>query len=202
MATTLEHPPTSSGAASVSEVAPANVCAALSRLAKDCSSRPKLYRESLQVVASYYSSPYATIRITQSTSTLDERVRVETEDFAMWESTAEEVLLESQAENQSIARMYGVEGTPLQVVVLAVPVCEMPDRPIGSMSVIVRCDNASTARVYLGEFAALVSLIASAAGQIGAKKALVAQDDSALKRAVVKASDFQSLHELAICCYE
>ena len=60
-----------------------------------------------------------------------------------------------------------------------------------------RCDNATMAKVYLGELAALVSLIAARARLMRAQGICVPEDDSAVKRAVVKAADFQSLHELA-----
>jgi hypothetical protein len=65
------------------------------------------------------------------------------------------------------------------------------------MSVIVRCDSEALAGAYLGEFAALVSLVANTTGRIGSGTAPTSPDDHALKRAMVKAADFQSLHELA-----
>ena len=189
---TLERPP-----ADTIERIPIDVCAALSALGESCRSKSKFYREALQAIARHFGAPYAAIRITQSASTLDESVRSDSDDTRMWESAAEEVLLDSQAENGQIARLYGIEGTSLQVAALAVPVCEQADRPIGALSVIARCDSATYARAALGELTALVSLIAIRAGLIGLKGAIPPEDDTALKRAVVKAADFQSLDELA-----
>lgn len=192
MPITLEHP-----AAETGERTPADVCATVSELGETCRTKSKFYREALRVVAGHFGSPYAAIRITQSASELHERVTSETGDTETWESVAEDVLLESQAENVPIARLYGIKGTSLQVAALAVAVCEQPNRPIGAMSLIARCDNATFAKAYLGELAALVSLIATRARLIGSKGTWASEDDGALKRAVVIASDFQSLHELA-----
>ena len=192
MTTTLEHP-----AAETSKRTRVDICARLSELGETCRTESKFYREALRAVAGHFGSPYAAIRITQTASTLVERVTSETGDAVPWESVVENALLESQVENVPIARFYSVEGTSLRVAVLAVPVCEEPNRAIGAMSLITRCDNATLAKVYLGELAALVSLIATSARLIGAKGTLASEDDSALKRAVVKAADFQSLHELA-----
>ena len=190
--TTLEHPPTESG-----EVALPDVCASFAEIVENTQSKSGFYREAVRAVAEHFAAPYAAIRITRSTSTLDERVASEAGDRATWESAVENALLESQAENTPIARLFAVEGTPLQVAVLTAPICERANCPKGTMSVVARCDDASMAKVYLGEFAALVALVANHARQIGAPQASASQDDSALKRAVVKATDFQSLHELA-----
>ncbi|MEA1950177.1 MAG: HlyD family efflux transporter periplasmic adaptor subunit [Planctomycetota bacterium] len=192
MTTILENPPTETD-----EGTTIDICATLNELGESYRSISKFYREALRAVAKHYGSPYAAIRITRSASTLDERATLAADDPIMWEPVAEEVLLESQAENVPIARLYGVEGTSLQAAALATPVCEQTNRPIGALSLIVRCDNAASAKAYLGELAALVSLIATRARLIDSKRTSASQDDSALKRAIVKAADFQSLDELA-----
>ncbi len=185
MSTTLEHP-----TAENHQETPVDVCAVLAELGESCRTKSRFYREALRAVASHFASPYAAIRITQAASTLHEHVTAETDDGVAWESAAEDALLHSQAENVSIARLYGVKGTSLKVAVLAVTVCERPNRPIGAISLIARCDNATFAKAYLSELAALVSLIATRARQIGAKGTSATQDDSALKRAGVKATTF------------
>lgn len=189
---TLDNSATKTG-----ERTPVDVCATLSEIGEKCQSKSKLYREALQAVAEHYGSPYAAISITHSASTLDEHVALDDEESTIWASAAEEAMLESQAGNIPIASLYRMKGTSVQVATLAVPVCEQPNRPIGAISLIIRCDNTAMAKVLLGELTALVSLIATRARAIGSKGVTTPEDDSALKRAVVKATDFQSLHELA-----
>lgn len=189
---TLDNPATKA-----SKKTPVDVCATLGDLGENCQSKSNFYRKALKTVAEHYGSPYAAIRITHSTSTLEEHVTSDDEDAAMLVSAAEEALLESQAKNVPIARLYRIKGTSFQVAALAVPVCEKPNRSIGAISLMIRCDNAMLAKVLLGELTALVSLIATRARIIGSKGATTPEDDSALKRAVMKANDFQSLHELA-----
>ncbi|MBN2296744.1 MAG: HlyD family efflux transporter periplasmic adaptor subunit [Pirellulales bacterium] len=176
---------------------PVEVCAVLAGLGESCHSTSKFYRQALEAIAEHFGSPYAAVRVTHSASTLDEHVKAEEDDTLMWASAAEEALLDSQAQNIPIARLYGVAGTSLRVAALAVPVCEQANRPIGAISLIARCQNAAVAKVFLSELTALVSLIATHARVIGSKGKLGTEDDSALKRAVVKAADFQSLYELA-----
>ncbi len=177
-----------------------DVCAALIELGKSCRSGEKYYREALQFVANHFGSPYSAIRVTHATSTIEEHVRSETDDVAAWESEAEYVLLESQVKHTPIARMYEVQGTPVKVAVLAIPICEPDGGLVGAMSVIVRCESLKIAKLYLGEFSAIVSLIASTAWQISMPSSpggtQNTKNDQAVERAVVKASDFKSLHEL------
>ncbi len=197
MTSTLEQPTPKVDTQTVGDTASGDICATLNGLAEECSSRATFYRAALTAVAEYYGSPYVAVQITQSASMLDERVHGQIEDSAIWKSAVDEVLLESQVDDKQIARLYTVEGTSLQVVALAVPICDQTGLPIGSMSVIVRCDDSSFAPMYLGEFAALASVVSNAAKKFDTNTTRTTQDDSSLKRAVVKASDFQSLHELA-----
>ncbi len=190
--TTLEQP-----AAEKKKSTPLEICTKLGELGESCGSTSKFYRQAMEAVAEHFGSPYAAIRITHSTSTLDDNMTAADDDTLLWVTAAEEALLDSQAENLPIARLFGVAGTSLRVAALAVPVCEQANRPIGSVALIVRCENAAVAKILLGELTALVSLIATRAWSIGSKGNTDAGDDSALKRAVVKATDFQSLHELA-----
>jgi HlyD family secretion protein/biotin/lipoyl-binding protein/GAF domain-containing protein len=192
MTTTLEHPP-----AEKVEQKSVDICAILSELGASCRSKSKFYREALQAIAKHFGSPYAAIRITHSASSLDESVCLDSDNSQMWELAAEEALLDSQAENGPIARLFAIEGTSLQVAVLAIPVREQANRSIGALSVIVRCESATCSRAILGELAALVSLIETHSRLSGVKGAIPQGDDTALKQAVMKATDFESLDELA-----
>lgn len=192
MTTALEYP-----AEKTEEQAPLDVCAVLNELSESCRSKSKFYREALRAVAEHYVSPYAAIRITQSARTLDERVTLPSDDPVAWESAAEEVLLRSQADNIPIARLYGIKGTSLQAAALAVPICEQHHSPIGAMSLIARCEDAAFMKVCLSELTALVSLISTLARMFESKAQPDQENDNALKRSIVKATDFESLHELA-----
>ncbi len=192
MTTTLEKQPTQTQ--NVSD----DLFAALNEIGEKCRSKSKYYREALRAIAGYFRSPYATIRITESTHTLDERVHQTPDDAETWEAAAQEVLLRSQVDNEPIARLYGIKDTDTKAALMAVPVCENAQSPIGAMAIVSCCNDASLAKAHLREYSALVSLIATRAQLIGANaKSPSSEDDSSLKRAFVKAADFQSLHEMA-----
>ncbi|MBM4090791.1 MAG: HlyD family efflux transporter periplasmic adaptor subunit [Planctomycetes bacterium] len=192
MATALNN-----SAPATAEEARADICAALCELAATCQTKPKYYRGALRALATHFGSPYAAIHVAQATSTVDERASSETDNIVIWEPVAEEALLESQAENVPIARLYGIAGTSLQAAVLAAPLCEPPDRPIGALVVVARCDNRPLAKALLGELVALAALTATRARVIEADRASGTGDDTALMHAFVKAVDFESLHDLA-----
>lgn len=157
----------------------------------------QVYRQALEAIAGHFGAPYASLRVTHATSTLDEQVNSADGQMAQWASMAGELSLESQAENTPLARLFTVTGTSLRVAVLAAPVCEQVNRPIGAFSLIVRCQNTATAKMLLNELTALVTLMATQAGPTTNTQSSEVKKDDALKRAVVKATDFQSLHELA-----
>jgi len=192
MPTTLEHSPIETHEESSSDV-----CVALFDLNENCRSQVDYYRKALHVLAVHFGSPYAAIRINHAASTLDERVRSETDDSTIWEAAVEEAILDCHTEGVPLTRMYEIKGTSFQAAVLAVPVCETPGCPIGAMAVIVGSDNELFTKACLGEFAALVALTTSLTLPTGTSPSRDAGDDSALKRAMVKSSDFQSLHEMA-----
>jgi hypothetical protein len=161
-----------------------------------CQTPTEYYREALGAVARHFASPYASIRITQLTSTLEESVQDESAKSIRWESVVEPLLLESQVNNGPLARLYQVQGTDIQVVVLAVVVCDKPHSPIGSLALVARCDREDLSKVYLTELGSIVSLLATHASLLGPNRS-VAQNDDQLKQSIVKAADFESLHELA-----
>jgi biotin carboxyl carrier protein len=179
-----------------SQPAAMDVCAVLGELGESCQTQSEYYRESLQAVARHFASPYAAIRITHLASTLDERSHDESVDTICWESVVEPLLLDCQANNIPITRLFKIEGTAYQVAVMAAPVCDKPHRPIGALAMVTRCDQADLAKVYLAELGAMVALLATHASHLGPNRATVSDDDR-LKRSVVKAADYESLHELA-----
>jgi hypothetical protein len=124
MTTTREHRPAKADEQTSRPRFSGDICATLGELGQSCRSAAKFYRDALRAVASHYESPYSAIRMTWSASTLDERVRAETDDIAMWESAAEDVLLDSQAQNVPISRLHEDEATSMQATVMAVPICE------------------------------------------------------------------------------
>jgi biotin carboxyl carrier protein len=189
--TTLERP-----TADQSRSTPIDVCSVLGELVEICQTPSEYYREALNAVARHFASPYASIRITQLTNTLEESVQDESANSIRWESVVEPLLLESQVNNGPLARLYQVHGSELQVVVLAVVVCDKPHSPIGSLALVVRCDRDDLSKVYLAELGSIVSLLATHASLLGPNRR-VAQSDDRLKQSIVKAADFESLHELA-----
>jgi len=104
----------------------------LEQLAGECGSKWKFYRQALAVVARHFGSPYAAIRVAQPAGTLEERVTSETADAGLWEPVIEDMLLESQAENSALARLYRVGGDLTRAVLMAVPVCEASGQPTGA----------------------------------------------------------------------
>ncbi len=173
-----------------------DVCTVLGELGGSCQTQTEYYREALNAVAGHFASPYAAIHITQLASTIDERVQKDSDTPIHWESVVEPLLLESQTNNAPIVRLFTVEGTSLQVAVLATAVCDQPHHPIGALALVASCDRADLAKAYLAELGAMVSLMAMHALLLDSHQAVVYEDDR-LKQAVVKAADFESLHELA-----
>jgi hypothetical protein len=192
MTTTLEKP-----TRETQEKSPVDICASLRELCESSRTKKKFYHEALHAIAEYFGSPYAAIRITHSTSTMDERYASSENETLPWALTVEELVLEGQAENSPIARLYAVEGTSLQVAALAVPITEHTHRPIGAMSLIAQCNDPAFLKAYLSEFTALIALASTCAREIESRGLAASGDDSALKRAIVKATDFESLDELA-----
>jgi len=171
-----------------------DVCARLIALGRNSTSVCQLFRASVRIICKRFASPYAAIHVSHSCQTVDERVAASPVDDK-WRPVLDACILEAQTEHVSLARLYGSPDGAMAVA-LAVPLSLSGGQPIGSLAVIAACSDERLAEAKLGELRALASLLCNSAERFDSH-GKPDEDDTRLKRAIVKAADFESLHELA-----
>ncbi len=173
------------------------ICNRLAELVEQHGNRASTYRESLKRIGSYFRSPYAAVRVTLRSNVIHEQFDPQASGGPVWKRVVEDSLLDCQANNLPLARRFRVEGRQEEAAVLAVPLRGESGNPKGAMALVIRSEGVAYTKRCLGELEALVTVIGRQPSRSGAATLTCEQDEDALKRAVVKASDFESLHELA-----
>jgi multidrug efflux pump subunit AcrA (membrane-fusion protein) len=173
------------------------ICNALAELVEMHGNRAATYRESLKRIGSYFRSPYAAVRVTLRSNVIHEQFDPQAAGGQLWRRVVEDALLDCQTNNLPLARRFRIEGHGDEAAVLAVPLRGESGNPKGAMALVARSEGIAYTKRCLGELEALVTLIGRQPSRNAGAPRSREQDEDALKRAVVKASDFESLHELA-----
>jgi len=175
----------------------ADVCAELHRLAEQSRTGSAFYQQAFRIVAEHFQSPFAILRVARSARTLDERFQQDDRASQQWEAVTEAALLQCQTHAMPVARLYAVDGTSMQVVVLAVPVCDPAGRAEGAMSLVAACQSPALVNSHLTELQSLVAVMGVRAGLIGSAAGAQTVSGQAEHKALAKSAGFESLHEMA-----
>lgn len=168
----------------------------LAQLARQYGHRAHTYRESLKRIGTYFRSPFGIVRMSLRSNVITESFDPRGNGHDLWKAVAEESLLECETQNLPLARRFRVEGHDQEAAILSVPIPDESGQPNGAITLVVRSEGPAYVKRCLGELAALVTIINRQPPAAGGGAPTTQQSD-AIKRAVVKAADFESLHELA-----
>ena len=173
-----------------------DTCLRLKDIAARCRSTSKYYRFALRELAQHFGAQYAAIHASSVAGSVEERVQADAIDPAPWSALAEAMLLQAQSNNASLVRSTRGADSATSAA-LAVPLCEVPKSPNGAVVIILECASRTDAEAHLEALKTLVSITAASATAISATVGSQADNRQAVIGAVAKASDYESLHELA-----
>ena len=136
----------------------AEVCDALVDELRRCQSRAEFYRTALQLLARHFDAPYAAIHIESRAGTIEDQWTHKTDNDENWSKQCTGLLFKSQYQRSPLARMLESSATGWRFAAMAVPVTES-EGVIGSIAIVIRCDEKQVAEAKLAELQALISLV-------------------------------------------
>jgi len=174
------------------------IAANLAGVASQHGHRAATYRESLKLIGTYFGSPYAVARVTLLDNVVHESFDATGTGGELWQGVVEDALLDCETQNLPLARRFRLDQKQQQeAAVLAVPIYDDADQRQGAMAIVVRSEGIAYAKRCLGELEALLTIISRRPVHSGASSLSQEPGNESTQRAIMKASGFESLHELA-----
>ena len=176
---------------------------------QNCTSRADAYRRSLQCIASYLNSPFALLSVETATTSFSEQVSAGDEATRAWKRHCDGMLLAARHSGTSRARLFQSSGVDRTFAVLSAPMPDETGSLVGSLALVIGCDNSGVAEARLSELTSLIRAAAVfgvpkaspvAKTNPGTVAALASADKMApasSMAALSKLSGYESLHEFA-----
>ncbi len=167
----------------------------LAELAQQYRAPTGFYRASLDVLATHFRSHVSAMHVCQPSASLDEKYATGQYSEGAWQRLLQSIILESQADERAIARLYDIDGTRQRIAILAVPLHD-EQKYRGACALVVDCRDRRDAEAKLFELRTLFVLICQLASSIRPvyERAGGGADS---QRALARAARFGSVTELA-----
>ncbi|MEO1617403.1 MAG: HlyD family efflux transporter periplasmic adaptor subunit [Planctomycetota bacterium] len=152
------------------------------------------YRHAFRLIVEHFRSPYARLYL-KIPNVVAENITDGPDATGVWETAVTDASLEAQTKNRPIGRRFSLRSHGQEAAVLASPIYGESGGPSGAIGLVVHSKGNDYAQRCLGELTALATILSQAG--VRQTEQTTVEDDRSLKRAMVKAADFESLHELA-----
>ncbi|MCA9289514.1 MAG: HlyD family efflux transporter periplasmic adaptor subunit, partial [Phycisphaerales bacterium] len=115
-----------------------------------------------------------------------------------WMPIADGLLVATQTDHRSLARLYRARSTDVSVVAMSTVVSDERGHPRGAMVLLARCRDAAHADGLHAEFRALAALVSGRVPDAVAARGQASANETSLSRAIQRAATYASLPEFAI----
>ncbi len=173
-----------------------DVFQAITDLSLACRTPPAFYRGLLEIYTEHFQAQFSAMNLCNAAASLDEDVTLGDGSPETWQRFTAAIMLEAQADEVALAKLYDIDGTDSRVAVLAVPLRDERHYR-GAIAMIVSCRDRAEGESLLFELRSLTSLACCLVSSAGASRGPSAAGADAMRTAMARAAQFGSASELA-----